>query len=656
MSPSKKKNRKLDACPDTPDFRDLIYRPTLVEVPGERSLAKYRDEYPDGRVPVLDQGQEGACTGYGLAAVVNYLLITRKFSNHPRPDAEKLASPAMLYTLARRYDEWRGEDYEGSSARGAIKGWHKHGVCADELWKSHRGKRGTDLTQNRAQDARRRPLGAYYRVNHKDIIAMHCALTEVGILYAMSWTHPGWDEVKSNGKIPFKRVPESEKDGHAFAIVGYNNQGFWIQNSWSDTWGKKGFCHILYDDWLTNGQDVWVARLGVAIEISSRRARAETLSKTATSAFSIATADVAPHLVSLGNDGRLRDQGSFGTNKAEVKEIFEDLVPAKLREKKADPLWKQPRILLYAHGGLVGEDDAVRRAAKWIPPLLSVGIYPVFFIWHSDLWSTLKNILDDALGRRRAGGVLETIGEFMEDRKDDMLEAVIRSFKLMKEPWREMKENAKMASDPGGGAHLVAELIHTLLSNSPAGIVKPEIHVCGHSAGSILFAPFMDIMRAKGHLVSSCTLWAPACTMDDFHDSYLQAIKSKTLSRFRLYTLSDAVERDDNCLGIYHKSLLYLVSMAFEEQAYFGLKKQGWPILGMERFLGKKSNLADPQFRDALDRNLVEWILCPNQESVASGRASNAMHHSDFDDDLPTIRSTVAMITGRPDVAEKLEF
>ena len=33
----------------------------------------------------------------------------------------------MLYEMAKKYDEWEGEDYVGSSARGAIKG------CVREL-------------------------------------------------------------------------------------------------------------------------------------------------------------------------------------------------------------------------------------------------------------------------------------------------------------------------------------------------------------------------------------------------------------------------------------------------------------------------------------------------------------------------------------------
>ena len=111
---------KLDALPDTVDFRDRIFEATLVEVPTNIPLSDYQ-KYG---VPILNQGQEGACTGFGLATVANYLLRRRKVV----PDTIKV-SPRMFYEMAKRYDEWPGEDYDGSSARGAMKGWHKHGVC-----------------------------------------------------------------------------------------------------------------------------------------------------------------------------------------------------------------------------------------------------------------------------------------------------------------------------------------------------------------------------------------------------------------------------------------------------------------------------------------------------------------------------------------------
>ena len=43
-------------------------------------------------------------------------------------------SPRMLYNFARRYDEYAGEDYEGSSCRGALKAFFKHGVCLNGDW------------------------------------------------------------------------------------------------------------------------------------------------------------------------------------------------------------------------------------------------------------------------------------------------------------------------------------------------------------------------------------------------------------------------------------------------------------------------------------------------------------------------------------------
>jgi hypothetical protein len=146
--------RTFDARPDTMDFRDRMFVPTLIEVPPTRPLSEYLKSSP----PVLDQGEEGACTGFGLAAMANYLLRSR------RKKSEKTSvSPRMLYEMAKRYDEWGGEDYEGSSARGAMKGWFKHGVCRDSEWQYDAGTR---LTTKRAVDAARRPLGVYFRVNH----------------------------------------------------------------------------------------------------------------------------------------------------------------------------------------------------------------------------------------------------------------------------------------------------------------------------------------------------------------------------------------------------------------------------------------------------------------------------------------------------------
>ena len=134
MSASKKnQNRIYDARPDTLDFRDKMYQASLYEVPSHIDL----DEYKQWQVPILDQGQEGACTGFGLATVANYLLRRRKVVPDSKP-----VSARMLYEMAKRYDEWEGEDYSGSSARGAMKGWHKHGICGEDCWPYNVEKKG----------------------------------------------------------------------------------------------------------------------------------------------------------------------------------------------------------------------------------------------------------------------------------------------------------------------------------------------------------------------------------------------------------------------------------------------------------------------------------------------------------------------------------
>jgi hypothetical protein len=264
----KPKKRALDARPDTVDFRDQIFVATLVEVPSERPLAAYKREYKRAtghEVPILNQGEEGACTGFGLAALCNYLLGTRAIG--ARAEA---VSPRMLYEMAKRYDEWQGDDYDGSSARGAMKGWHRHGVCSETIWPYKLdGSTRKDVDDATAKDASKRPLGAYFRVNHKDLVAMHAALSEVGILYVTGNVHDGWDKVsRKTGIIPHH---PGTVGGHAYAIVGYDEQGFWIQNSWGKGWGLGGFGHMTYDDWLDNGYDAWVARLGAPIYREGKR-------------------------------------------------------------------------------------------------------------------------------------------------------------------------------------------------------------------------------------------------------------------------------------------------------------------------------------------------------------------------------------------------
>jgi len=639
---------QLDARPDPIDFRDLMFEPTLVEVPLRITLNDYRSHYPRKTVPILDQGQEGACTGFGLAAVAHFLLNRRKVV----PDPTRV-SPRMIYEMARRYDEWPGEDYSGSSARGAMKGWHKHGICSERVWPYKSEDAEGVLNHERAQDAAARPLGAYLRVNHRNLVAMHAALAEVGVLYATGTVHEGWTGVdKKTGLIP---GPEGKKvlGGHAFAIVGYDQHGFWIQNSWSKTWGKQGFAMITYGDWLTNGTDAWVARLGAAVEMPDAGFVAVT-SDLVHSRLDLSFSELRPHVIGIGNNGALRPTGEIGTKPEDLDTLFLEDFP---RITKG---WTKKRILLYAHGGLVAEKGALQRVAGYREGLLNAEVYPLAFIWKTDFWTTVTNLLRDALNQRRPEGVLDATKDFMLDRLDDTLELVARP--IGKPIWSEMKENAaKAMSEIDGGARLVLAKLTALLESDPA----IELHVAGHSAGSIFMAPIVAALEGGGLPIRTCTLWAPACTMKLFAATYLPAVRSKTIEHFNLFTMKDGTEQADDCAKIYHKSLLYLVSNSFEDQMRVPLVRDGEPLLGMEKFI-----LADPAFAvDAAEvrrtnpptvplfgSNNAIWIRTPNGLPVGSPDASEARHHGDFDDDERTVKATLARILNASPSSAEFNF
>src|SRR5687768_12331065 len=68
--------RTLDPRPDRLDLRDREFTPNVVSLPqqwpDDATIKKLVPRYCKAGL-VLDQGDEGACTGFGLACVVNYL-------------------------------------------------------------------------------------------------------------------------------------------------------------------------------------------------------------------------------------------------------------------------------------------------------------------------------------------------------------------------------------------------------------------------------------------------------------------------------------------------------------------------------------------------------------------------------------------------------
>lgn len=635
-------DRVLDAVPDRIDVRDWFYQPNLTPLPDRLVNCS--------RVPViLDQGQEGACTGYALAAVVNYLLGAR----HQRASV----SPRMIYEMARRYDEWPGEQYEGSSARGAMIGLVRHGVCLDESWPADlHGPQ--HLSEPVAREARGIPGGAFYRVLHREVRDMHAALNEIGVLYATIMVHDGWfqpgpqaihiDYVEQGQMrtldLPIIRREGRATSGHAVAIVGYTGQGFVVQNSWGEEWGWKGFAFLPYEDWLMHATDVWAVQLGVPLEIDLwAQGATETTAGLQRAATAVPLADIRPYVVDVGNNGELSLSGDYWTTEEDVQRLFTQLIPERTST------WVKRRIMLYLHGGLNSETAVAQRIVAFRDVMLENEIYPLHVMWESDAARTIFNLVEDLFTdvdeRAATAAWLRRTREGLLEARDWTLElTVARPGRAL---WREMKENARLSSnhpDDLGAMQLIAKHAASLLAAANEQGGEWELHIVAHSAGAIYLAHAMRHLQTLGIVPQSVQLLAPALTTALYRETIQPLVQVGRCPLPDLYILSDAGERDDD-VGPYGKSLLYLVSNAFED-------RRGTPLLGMQRFI---DGAAAPQGvavnASEIDVELAEIfagrLIVAGAPPLADGLSSQSDSHGGFDNDPMTMNSVLHRILGK---------
>jgi hypothetical protein len=537
----------------------------------------------------------------------------------------------MLYSMARRYDEFPGSKEDGgSSLRGAMKGWFKHGACRAPLWQAlDMPQASPDPHKDWWQDAARRPLGAYYRVDHRSITDMHVALNEVGILYASAACHDNWDrgfkldaKQRKSWMIP-PRKAGADDGGHAFAIVGYDERGFLIMNSWSEEWGDRGLATLSYEDWSDNAMDCWVAQLGVVTEQHEQVAAATTLRVgpagrvTLAAEVTLRQREISPFIVDMENNGELSHSGLLRTQEGDLR----DLVTRHMQVARTR--WKlgandKIDVAVYAHGGLTGEVIALDTASRWIPALYDAQIFPIFFMWETDVWSTLKDRLGDVVQgvARPTGGIGEMVTNFWNERLERLFAAPGTLL------WNEMKQNADLISaNANSGANKLYALSQTVPAFAPD---KVRLHLIGHSAGSIVHSYLADRLVAAGWEVASMHFMAPAVRSDVFVSRVVPHLKSKKVKGYYQYHLTEKAELDDpTCKPLlgYSHSLLYLVSRSFEGSRVT-------PILGMAKYLGSLPKTGSMRFFEA------------------PSAATASTTHGGFDDDEATRATVIGLIKG----------
>lgn len=596
QAPTTTKGYVLNAAPDLPDIRDQIFQPSLQIIP-EQIVPNIND------LMILDQGQEGACTGFGLAAAVN---LQRRFQ---LGDNAPGVSARMLYEMAKRNDEWTGEDYEGSSIRGALRGFYNNGVCSDVLWRYSSSKAGK-LTIERARDARNVALGAYYRVR-PDIAEIHAAINEAGVVYASARVHDGWFSARGGVITP---KPLNPSGGHAFAIIGYTDAGFIIQNSWSTSWGRGGTALWMYEDWAESVSDAWVMRLGAptpkAFDLRSRGGFGLSAAKSEKSTVP-RRMDIAGHFAHL-DDGKFNEVGRYHSDISDVRTTFDYL------EENSD---KFPKLLLFAHGGLNSPKSSATRIAAMKKTFKDNGIYPFHFMYDTGLVEELKDVIFG-----KSEGAADRAG-FISGFTDRVIERLSKRVGSL--VWDEMKSGAEKAfSKNGSGTAILKEIAKRF------GRSQIEVHIVAHSLGSV----FMGHLLARAAQmpewklpIKTLTLFAPACRTEFFTDKYRTRLTGSVnagarIQSLQMQCLTDERELDDNVGAVYRKSLLYLVSNAFE-------RPLGAPILGMEKFHAQEN----------LDLTDVDMVYAGRSKKTVSDSDS----HGGFDNDPASMNTVLKRVLNK---------
>jgi hypothetical protein len=664
--------RTFDARPDRIDLRDRTYQPKLVclppRYPGLESIDKYLPDY--AKHLVLDQGEEGACTGFGLAAAINFLLWEK---NGYQAKGLRTVSPRMLYHMARMYDEWAGEDYEGSSCRGAMKGWHRHGVCVETLW-PYRNKKGEIAFVPPAKgwdaDAAVRPLGAYYRIDKKSISDLQSAIHEVKAIYCSANVHKGWFLKKTREPviIPYDR---KSVGGHAFAVVGYTEDGFIVQNSWGPGWGYHGFAILSYEDWSANATDAWVAVLGAPMRVASapstfssrslQEAAAEqagAFGKVPGKGFDYRNDKIRPlgeaeayqHTLVLGNNGLPINRIVSVENALKaVEQICLTRPQQWLAQQPGD---RPPKLAVYVHGGLNKEEDSLTRIRMMAPYFRENGVYPLFITWKTGALESVGGILEDALReifrgqpQMRDEGIVDKIREAMADARDRSIEVACENL-LVKPMWSEMKQNAAAAGQVDAGLGLLAGHLLALKKKLP-GL---QIHLAGHSAGSIVLGHLFGLLD-KRLAADSLSLLAPACTVDFAVQHYGVALAAGKLRADTVHVdiMDDERERADT-VGPYGKSLLYLVSRALEN-------RHKTPLLGMEWAWSGKGMPEDHWSSDPVSTQALKaWaglaksmqveLHGRKRSYVSTGAGQIKLAHGSFDNDVEVVAAMLERMRG----------
>lgn len=241
MSLTPRKIKGYGWRPDLPDARDYLLQPSPKNMMALEQVSKLDLSTSPNMPLVWDQGQLGSCTAFSTGAT---WAFAARASGHSHIEPSQL----FIYYHERLLEGDPSVD-GGAQVRDGFKVLNTVGTASEATWPYDITQFATKPPAKAETEAAKNKDLSYYRVN-QTLVALKAAL--VGG-YPISFGFTVYEsfesqEVAETGIVPLPKPSEEVLGGHAVSLIGFDDSTarFKVRNSWSDSWGMKGYCTMPY--------------------------------------------------------------------------------------------------------------------------------------------------------------------------------------------------------------------------------------------------------------------------------------------------------------------------------------------------------------------------------------------------------------------------